>query len=467
MKRKNSFRLALRAMPAGAMLAASLAWADTPATDGAATRASATPPVNAAAPPRPAGEQPASGANGATAADQACRADGAWDAACIRRAYQGPPASWPRPQIDEGVAWQELSPVPAADADPAAWTAANAGQAQLVRDLRQPGIAALGAMLFFDPRLSRGGQVSCATCHQPQRAFSDGRPLAIGEDGLMGRRRAMPLYAAPFAPSLFWDGRAATLALQALAPIGDSREMNHSVDDAVERLRALPPYPELFVQAYGPSAAADPDTRKRPSAAVTANAPPATDTANAADTLPATDSANAAAEAVDADRLSRALAAYVATLRPPATRFDAFLAGERDALSDQEMVGLHLFRTQARCLNCHNGPLLTDQRFHDIGLSFLGRRNQDLGRYEITRDPADLGTFRTPSLRGVSQAGPWMHNGLFGNLEGLLRLYNVGMGNIPAPPPGSALTPGKSPLIRQLGLNAEEINALVAFLNAL
>ena len=91
------------------------------------------------------------------------------------------------------------------------WTAANAGQAQLAADGATPAIVALGQTLFFDARLSRKGQVSCASCHAPERAFTDGRPLAVGEDGLMGRRRSTPLYAAPFAPRLFWDGRAATL----------------------------------------------------------------------------------------------------------------------------------------------------------------------------------------------------------------------------------------------------------------
>jgi len=372
-----------------------------------------------------------------------CHADTAWDIACLRRAYQGEAGSWPRPHTDEGVVWQELAPVPPVDvgraADAADRSAANTGQARLVADLGNPSIVALGQRLFFDPELSRGRQVSCASCHLPERSFTDGKPLAIGADGLMGRRRSMPLYAAPFAPSLFWDGRAATLAQQVLAPIRDPREMNHTVDEALARLRTRPPYPDRFSQAFDPAEGM------------------------AADSL----APDRRAAAVDADRLSRALAAYVATLRPPATRFDAFLAGERDALSDREMLGLHLFRTRARCLNCHHGPLLTDQKFHDIGLSFIGRRNQDLGRYEITRDPADLGAFRTPSLRGVSRAGPWMHNGLFSGLEGLLRMYNAGMGATPVPLAGSTLTSRKSPLIRPLGLDTDEIKALLSFLELL
>ncbi len=166
--------------------------------------------------------------------------------------------------------------------------------------------------------------------------------------------------------------------------------------------------------------------------------------------------------------MARALAAYVATLRPQASRFDAFLGGDRNALNDTELRGMHLFRTQARCMNCHSGPLLTDHQFHNIGLSFYGRRNQDLGRFEVTRDPADLGKFRTPSLRNVSQAGPWMHNGLFADLKGLLRMYNGGMGREAAPAdPPDPYAPRKSEHIRPLDLSADDIDALLAFMKVL
>lgn len=360
-----------------------------------------------------------------------CLNDGEWDGACLRAQYADPPSDWPAPDIDAGITWAEWATVPSPSAPPASWLAANAGQAQLAQDIQQPDVVALGQMLFFDAHLSRKGQVSCASCHQPQRAFTDGRPLAIGEDRLMGRRRSTPLLAAPFAPSLFWDGRAASLKAQVLGPVQDSREMNHELGDAIARLRNLPPYPAQFLKAFGPGGGID-------------------------------------GKAVDTDRLARALAAFVATIRPQTTRFDAFLNGQHDALDERELLGMHLFRTQARCMNCHSGPLLTDHQFHNIGLSFYGRRNQDLGRFEVTRDPADLGTFRTPSLRNVSQAGPWMHNGLFTDLKGLLRMYNAGMGRDPAPTnPPDAYAPRKSEHIRPLDLSADDIDALLAFLKVL
>ncbi len=344
-----------------------------------------------------------------TAAD-ACRGAGAWDAACLRERYRGAPAQWPRPAIDAGVDWQELGPVPAEAPQPAE----NPATAEKI---------ALGRSLFFDPRLSRKGELSCASCHRPDRAFTDGRALAVGEDRLQGRRRSQPLLGAPFAPRLFWDGRAATLEEQVLMPIANPVEMAHPVNDTVARLAALDEYRAPFKAAFG-------------------------------DPTP------------DATALARALAAFVRTLRPEPSAFDRFLAGDRAALNDQALVGLHLFRTKARCMNCHNGPMLTDQRFHDIGLSFYGRRNQDLGRYEITRDKADLGAFRTPSLRNVAKAGPWMHNGLLPDLKGLVRLYNGGMGTVVAVP-DDAYAPRKSALIRKLDLDADEIDALTAWLQSL
>jgi len=371
----------------------------------------------------------------------ACFDGGQWSIACLRTQYAGPASHWPAPDIDAGIAWTEWTTVPPPSAPPSTWLAANAGRTQLAEDIQKPDVVALGQMLFFDAHLSRKGQVSCASCHQPQRAFTDGSPLAVGEDRLMGRRRSTPLFAAPFAPRLFWDGRAESLKAQVLGPVQDSREMNHDLKDAIARLRNLPPYPAQFLKAFG-------------SGDVSKDA--------------AVDGVAVDAAALDADRLARALAAFVATIRPQATRFDAFLNGQRDALDDRELLGLHLFRTQARCMNCHHGPLLTDHQFHNIGLSFYGRRNQDLGRFEVTRDLADLGTFRTPSLRNVSQAGPWMHNGLFTDLKGLLRMYNAGMGRDPAPAePPDVYAPRKSEHIRPLALSADDIDALLAFLNVL
>ncbi|MBY6346776.1 cytochrome-c peroxidase [Providencia rettgeri] len=351
-----------------------------------------------------------------SAAPQLCWVKEELDAACLRILYQQVPRLWPVPTIDPGQAWQEWGPVPGPG---------SSTQPEAAKDAKNKQIVSLGSRLFFDKQLSRKKQISCASCHQPDKSFTDGKASAVGEDGLMGKRRTPPLFAAPFAKDLFWDGRAQTLQEQVVGPIENPVEMNHALSDLIQRLQDSEDYRHAFQQAFGGSSS----------------------------------------NPVDAERLARALAAYVVTIRPATTRFDDFLAGGTAALSDQELIGLHLFRTKARCMNCHNGPMLTDNDFHNIGLSFYGRRLQDLGRFEWTRNPSDLGLFRTPSLRNVSKAGPWMHNGLFPSLDGLLRMYDVAMG--PDPKETGPLVPRKSERIRELNLSDEEIQALLAFLQAL
>ena len=127
---------------------------------------------------------------------------------------------------------------------------------------------------------------------------------------------------------------------------------------------------------------------------------------------------------------------------------------------------MHLFRTKARCMNCHHGPLLTDNEFHHTGLSYYGRRFEDLGRYHATAQVEDRGKFRTPSLRDLPFTGPWMHNGLFTNFTGILRMYNHGVtfNSSVRHRPG---TPLLSPLIQPLGMTDEEIDDLESFLVSL
>ena len=338
-----------------------------------------------------------------------CGEQAGWNIECLRSRYQGTPGHWPKPVIDEGKAWKEMAPVPAV---------------QPPADAKAEAQRALGAVLFFDPGLSRKGAVSCASCHQADKAFTDGLAQSVGEDKLMGRRRAQTLFAAPFSEKLFWDGRAGSLEEQSKGSIQNTFEMNNTLDAAVAHVNAQPQYQALIQTAYG--------TQK-----------------------------------VDEDEMVAAIASFVRTLRPSTTLADEVIAGDTKVLSDQQLLGLHLFRTKARCMNCHSGALLTDNEFHDLGLSFYGRRNQDLGRFEFTRDKEDLGRFKTPSLRGVVQGGPWMHNGLFPDMHGLMRLYNIGMGVVAGDPATDPYIPPKSPHMKPINLNAEEIDALVEWLRLL
>ena len=129
---------------------------------------------------------------------------------------------------------------------------------------------------------------------------------------------------------------------------------------------------------------------------------------------------------------------------------------------------LKLFRTKARCVNCHHGPGFTDHGFHDVGLSYYGRKFEDLGRYRVTKDPADVGRFKTPSLRNVARTGPYMHNGLF-DLPGLVNMYSAGMAVLQPKPEqrDDPLFPKKSPLLQKLDLGEGEKGDLIAFLEAL
>ena len=165
------------------------------------------------------------------------------------------------------------------------------------------------------------------------------------------------------------------------------------------------------------------------------------------------------------DNIAKAIVAYERSLVPRNSRFNQFLNGKYEALTDKEIYGLHIFRTKGRCMNCHNGMALSDGRFHNIGLSFYGRKLQDLGRYEVSKNIDDLGKFKTPSLIAVSKSAPYMHNGIFPTIRGVLNMYNAGF---PTNTKNTDTNTTKtSPLIKPLNLSKEEIEALESFLLAI
>lgn len=332
--------------------------------------------------------------------------------ACLRQAYAQPSTRWPAPQVDAGVAWQELGPLPGLVAPPDNPTT--------------PAKVALGQRLFNDPQLSRSGQIACASCHERDLAFADGRRVSFGHDRQAGRRNAPSVAMSGHLQRLFWDGRAATLEDQALLPIADPKEMAFSADAAAARLRGDATYRRAFAAVFGN-------------------------------------------DRIETRQLAQAIAAFERSLAPPPSRLDRFISGRHDQLDDQQLQGLHLFRTRARCMNCHSGPALTDHGFHNLGLHFHGGRRQDLGRYEVTGDPADSGRFRTPSLRGVARTAPYMHNGAIARLDAVLLFYNVGGGK-PRPRTGSGAHgpfPAPDPQLQPLQLTRDELQAIQAFLQTL
>jgi len=329
----------------------------------------------------------------------------------LRRVYSGDPATWPAPHVDPGVNWKEIGLLPEVE-HPADNPHTDAKQT-------------LGETLFFDPRLSGSGQIACASCHDPDLGWADGRTTSFGHSRKHLARNAPTIRNTAFQAHLFWDGRADSLEDQARQVLLNPDEMRSGPEHVVALLENEPGYQELWQKAFG-------------------------------------------AEPVSIDRAAQALACFERTVVGGSSRFDSFMKDHPAALTDEALLGMDLFRREARCINCHNGPAFSDGGFHDIGLSNYGRPFEDIGRGRITNDPADTGKFRTPSLRDATATLPLMHNGLF-ELQVALTLYNAGM---PTPvrrenQADDPRFPVKSPLLKPLGLNKQDLADLTAFLTSL
>ncbi|MBX3101485.1 MAG: cytochrome-c peroxidase [Bacteroidetes bacterium] len=272
---------------------------------------------------------------------------------------------------------------------------------------------ALGRRLFFDPILSRDRTVSCGSCHHPDKAFTDGRPLSMGIDGQVTSRNAIGLFNAAFSPQRFnWDGLVPSLELQVFVPIEAHNEMDLPIPQATERLRNHPEYPALFQAAY----------QRQP----------------------------------DTYSLTRALAAYQRTLVSAGSRYDDYRrTGNADFLSDAELRGMALFFSErGECFHCHNGELFRDGDFHNTGIH---PDNPDPGLAAFTGRAQDQGKFHTPSLRNLRFTAPYMHDGSFATLQEVIEHYNKG--GLP--------NPNRSIQIKPLNLTPQEKQDLVAFLLAL
>ncbi|WP_026954427.1 cytochrome-c peroxidase [Algoriphagus vanfongensis] len=329
----------------------------------------------------------------------------------LREIYEGPIENWPKPELDSGIAFHELGLLPD-------------NPFRNVDSLKP--VIELGKMLFFDPRLSSSNQISCSSCHDPEFNWSNGRSVALGHDQQEGRRNSMSLENSWMHKDLFWDGRVGSLEDQAAMPIQDSLEMHSDLGDVVEKISEIAAYQPYFEDAFP-------------------------------------------GRSISQETITSALAYFQRSLTSRKSDFDYFLDGKHDRMSDQQIRGLHLFRTKARCMNCHNGPNFTDEEFHNLGLHYYGRKLEDLGRYNVSHDPKDIGKFRTPSLRNVMETGPWMHNGIFDNMDGILNMYNAGMAR-PKPRPGLENDPNfpvTSDLLIQLQLTQEEKDDIIAFLEAI
>lgn len=333
------------------------------------------------------------------------------DVDAIVAVYKGPQEAWPAPHLSEGVPHRPLAPLPDVP-----YPAANPYDAEKEE---------LGKRLFFDPRLSSSGAIACASCHDPDLGWSDGRQRSFGHARRKGTRNSMSILNAGYHDHLFWDGRAESLEEQALTAIQGPSEMNMPSDSIPDGIEGVEAYRERFADSFGDST-------------------------------------------ITARRIAEAIATFERGITSRTSDVDRFLRGDRDALTDRQIHGLHVFRTEARCMNCHSGALLSDGKFHNLGQSHLGRPSQDLGRFRVTGDTADVGAFRTPSLRDVAYTAPYLHHGLVFRLREVIDMYDRGMPQIiPRKEHDNPLMPQKSPLVKPLNLTEREIEALLDFLQAL
>jgi cytochrome c peroxidase len=342
-----------------------------------------------------------------------------------------------------------------------------------------PAAARLGVQLFFDPRLSSNGKVSCASCHQAGRGFQDGTPLAQGVGTT--NRRTMPIAGTAYAPFLFWDGRKDSQWAQALGPLESPAE--HGGTRAQYAHVVAGSYRASYERLFGVL----PDL-----SAVPPSAGPVDDPAAAAAWKAMPEEKRDAVTQVYVN-LGKAIAAYERRIQHAPSRFDRYVdalgtTGRAPAgvLSDDEVAGLRLFIGKANCTRCHNGPLLTNNEFHNTGVPARASLPSDRGRIDGARNvladefncrsrwsdaaaaqcseleflnaggPELERAYKVPSLRGVAERAPYMHAGQFGTLEEVLDHYQ----RAPAAPGGhTELVP--------LKLSAQEVKQLAAFLRSL
>lgn len=303
-----------------------------------------------------------------------------------------------------------------------------------------PAKVELGKMLFFDPRTSGDASTSCASCHDPRQGWGDGGDLSRGYPGTQHWRNSQTVINSAYLKKLFWAGGVGSLETQAIAAATGNLAGNGSPEMIQERLRQIPEYVRRFKEVFGE--------------------------------LPTFLNAVKAISSFERTVVSD----------PRKVPFDRYMRGDKSALSEAAVKGLKLFQGKGRCIQCHHGALLTDEDFHNlavpnnsaftedplrqIAMRFVAKIkgvpnymkvDRDLGLFLETKRNEDIGKFRTPPLRELKYTAPYMHNGVFFTLEEVIDFYDQGAGN----------DPSKSPLMKPLGLTAEDKKALLAFLESL
>jgi len=270
----------------------------------------------------------------------------------------------------------------------------------------------LGKKLYFDTRLSKDNTISCATCHDPAMGWSDAGPTSKGIGSQLGGRRSPPVVNSAYNPLQFWDGRSPSLEEQAKGPIENPIEMGNTHDVMIRTVNDIPGYVEEFKQVFGTSP-------------------------------------------ITVNQVAQAIAAFERTVVTTDSPFDRFVRGDDAALTRLEKQGLEIFNGKGHCTACHWGGHFSDGRFHNLGVEPIDPAKPDAGRLAVTKDSADFGRFKTPTVRDAALRAPYMHTGGEKTLEDVVRLYNLG---------GGEEDDNLDPLMVPLGLSEREVQALVAFM---
>ncbi|MFH2048902.1 MAG: cytochrome c peroxidase [bacterium] len=270
----------------------------------------------------------------------------------------------------------------------------------------------LGKKLYFDTRLSKDNTISCATCHDPAKGWSDAGPTSKGINNQLGGRRSPPVSNAAYNHLQFWDGRAPSLEEQAKGPVENPIEMGNTHTEMLRTVSDISGYVDEFEKVFG--------TRT-----------------------------------VTIDQVAKAIASFERTVVTTDSPFDRFIRGDNNALTPKEKKGLEIFNGKGHCTSCHWGGNFSDSRFHNLGVESIDPSKPDSGRHNVTQLPKDIGAFKTPTVRDAALRAPYMHTGKEATLEDVVRLYNRGGGTSDA---------NLDALMVPLGLSEEEIQALVAFM---
>lgn len=291
----------------------------------------------------------------------------------------------------------------------------------------------LGRLLFFDPIVSGGNDVSCATCHHPDLGFGDAKGLSMGKDGkglgaeriggIIVKRGAPTIWNAAYNHKQFWDGRAEDLEEQAQKPITDAKEMSGNPDVLVKELKDIPEYVQRFDKTFK----------------------------------------GTNGSGVTFENAAKAIAAFERTLTANNSPFDKYVKGDHNALTTSQVRGFNLFRSgRTRCFECHGQPTFANRDFKIVGVPEIEGQDPDYGRFDVTQGEGNRYAFKVPTLRNVALNAPYMHNGRFKTLEEVLDFYAAGGG------PGMGFKePKVDDKIHSYTLSKSEKEDMIAFLNSL